>query len=44
MTTAINRAHDLRIPFCHIQYREDGTIAAITPYYMEKLYKKETIQ
>lgn len=35
--TAINRAHDLRQPFCYLQYREDGTIAVITPYYMEKL-------
>lgn len=35
--TAINLAHDLRIPFCHIQYRADGTICVITPYYIDKL-------
>jgi hypothetical protein len=36
MNQAINRAHDLRIPFCHLQYRDDGTISVITPYYMDK--------
>lgn len=32
---AINLAHDLRRPFCYLQFNEAGRVMSITPYYNE---------
>lgn len=40
---AINRAHDLMQPFCLITWRSDGSMACITPYYIDRVSQLEEV-